>query len=159
MRRLDELRLKDIPSGAELKPGARLDPLLHYAGRAEVKFVTGPGSVKVSDLKPLIDHAKQTVTSSTGELKLDYGKGVLTINAARAQGVSGALQAAGPVETRDLAIASEMELGHIVAVSLDDQPLARSGQDPAASHVRGEGVRLPDGGGGRGRQAHHQHRN
>ena len=125
---LDELRLKDIPSGAELKPGARLDPLLHYAGRAEVKFVTGPGSVKVSDLKPLIDHANQTVTSSTGELKLDYGKGVLTINAARAQGASGALQAAGPVETRDLAIASDMELGHIVVVSLDDQPLAHSGK-------------------------------
>jgi hypothetical protein len=125
---LDELRLKDIPSGAELKPGARLDPLLHYAGRAEVKFVSGPGSVKVSELKPLIDHVKQTVTSSTGELKLDYGKGVLTINAARAQGVSGALQAAGQVETRDLTIASEMELGHIVAVSLDDQPLAQSGK-------------------------------
>jgi hypothetical protein len=125
---LDELRLKDIPDGAQLKPGSRLDPLLHYAGRAEVKFVTGSGSVKVSDLSPLIDHAKQTVTSSTGELKLDYGKGVLTINAARAQGVSGALQAAGPVETRDLAITSDMELGHIVAVSLDDQPLARSGK-------------------------------
>jgi len=125
---LDELRLKDIPSGTELKPGARLDPLLHYAGRADVRFVTGPGSVKMSDLKPLIDHAKQTVTSSTGELKLDYGKGVLTINAARAQGASGALQAAGPVETRDLTFASEMELGHIVAVSLDDQPLAQSGK-------------------------------
>jgi len=125
---LDELRLKDIPSAAEFKPGARLDPLLHYAGRADVRFVTGPGSVKVSDLKPLIDHSKQTVTSSTGELKLDYGKGVLTIDAARAQGVSGALQAAGLVETRDLTIASEMGLGHIVAVSLDDQPLARSGK-------------------------------
>jgi hypothetical protein len=125
---LDELRLKDIPSGAELKPGARLDPLLHYAGRADVRFVTGPGSVKVSDLKPLIDHNAQTVTSSTGELKLDYGKGMLTINAARAQGVSGQLQAAGTVETRDLAIASEMELGHIVALSLDDQPLAHSGK-------------------------------
>jgi hypothetical protein len=123
---LDELRLKDIPSGAEIKPGARLDPLLHYAGRADVRFVTGQGAVKASDLKPLIDHAKQMVTSSTGELKLDYGKGVLTIDAARAQGVSGALQAAGLVETRDLAIASEMELGHIVAVSLDDQPLAHS---------------------------------
>ena len=125
---LDELRLKDIPTGTEVKPGARLDPLIHYAGRSEVAFVAGPGSVKVSDLKPLIDHTRQTVTSTTGELKLDYGKGVLTINAPRAQGVSGALQAAGPVETLDLAIASEMQLGHIVAVSLDDQPLARSGK-------------------------------
>jgi hypothetical protein len=126
---LDELRLKDVPSGgSQLKPGARLDPLLHYAGRAEVRFVSGPGSVKVSDLKPLISHDKQTVTSSTGELKLDYGRGVLTINASCAQGISGALQAIGPVETSDLAIASDMELGHVVAVSLDDQPLARSGK-------------------------------
>ena len=123
---LDELRLKDLPSGTEVKPGTRLDPLLHYAGQASVKFVTGPGSAKVSDLKPLIDHARQTVTSSTGELKLDYGKGVLTIDAARAQGVSGWLRTAGTVETRDLAITSEMELGHIVAVALDDQPLAHS---------------------------------
>ena len=125
---LDELRLKDIPSGAEYKPGARLAPSLHYAGRADVKFVNGKGAVKVSDLKPLIDHTKQTVTSSTGELKLDYAMGVLTIDAARALGVSGQLQAAGPVEILDLAIASEMELGHIVAVSLDDQPLANSGK-------------------------------
>lgn len=123
---LDELRLKDLPPGTEVKPGARLDPLLHYAGRANVSFVTGPGSVSVSELKPLIDHAQQTVASSTGELKLDYGRGVLHINAARAQGVSGRLQAAGRIETKDLIISSEMELGHIVVVSLDDLPLAHS---------------------------------
>ena len=123
---LDELRLKDLPPGTEIKPGARLDPLLHYAGRANVSFVSGPGSVNVSDLKPLIDHAQQTVTSSTGELKLDYGRGVLRINAACAQGVSGQLQAAGRIETKDLVISSDMELGHIVMVSLDDQPLASS---------------------------------
>ena len=78
------------------------------------------------DLRPFIDHAKQTVSSTTGELKLDYGKGVLTLNAVRAQGVSGLLKAAGPIETRDLAISSDMELGHIVAVPLDNQPLAIS---------------------------------
>jgi hypothetical protein len=123
---LDELRLKDLPPGPDVKSGARLDPLLHYAGRADVSFVAGPGSVKVSDLKPFIDHARQTVTSSTGELRLDYGRGVLRINAARAQGVSGQLQAAGRIETQDLVIASEMELGHIVVVPLDNQPLAVS---------------------------------
>lgn len=118
--------MKDLPPGTEAKPGARLDPLLHYAGRANVSFVSGPGSVKVSDLKPLLDHAQQTVTSSTGELKLDYGRGVLRINAARAQGVSGRLQAVGRIETKDLVISSDMELGHIMLVSLDDQPLAGS---------------------------------
>jgi hypothetical protein len=125
---LDELRLKDIPAGTEVKTGGRIDPLLHYAGRSEVKFVDGPGSVKLKDLKPLIDHGAQTVTSSTGELKLDYGKGLLTIDAPRAQGVSGLLVSARPIETKDLVITPEMELGHLLVVSLDGQPLASSRQ-------------------------------
>ncbi|MHB8522496.1 MAG: hypothetical protein ACYDH9_17305 [Limisphaerales bacterium] len=125
----DELRLKDVPAGGlEVKPGQRLDPLIHYAGRVNVAFSDQPGSTTVSDLSPFIDRAAQTVTSSTGELKLDYGKGVLIVNAARAQGASGRLRAAGPIQTRDLTISSGLDLGHIVAVSLDDQPLATSGR-------------------------------
>ena len=123
---LDELRLKDVPQGGDVRPGQRLDPLLHYAGRAEVKFTDAPGSVKVSDLKLLINHEAQTVASSTGELKLDYGKGVLTINAPKAQGASGVLNAAGWIETKDLSIRSDLDLVHIVAVSLDDLPLSAS---------------------------------
>ncbi|MCX7007295.1 MAG: hypothetical protein NTY53_08605, partial [Kiritimatiellaeota bacterium] len=80
----------------------------------------------VADLRPLIDHTAQTVASSTGELKLDYGKGVLIINAPCVQGVSGALRAAGTANLRDLTIASNLELGHIVAIALDAQPLANS---------------------------------
>ncbi|HWW03453.1 MAG TPA: hypothetical protein VNZ64_27370 [Candidatus Acidoferrum sp.] len=125
---LDELRLKDLPAGSEPKAGGRLDPLLHYTGRVDVRFVTGPGSVKLGRSNPSIDHAAQTVASSTGELKLDYGKGVLTIDAACAQGVSGLLQTVGRVETKDLSISSSLELGHIVVVSLDAQPLRSSGK-------------------------------
>lgn len=123
---MDELRLKDVPQGAQGKSGQRLDPLLHYAGRSDVRFTTTPGTVNAADLSKLIDHAGQRVTSSTGELGLDYGKGVLTINAVRAQGISGMLKLAGNVQTRDLAISSDMELGHVIAVSLDDLPLATS---------------------------------
>jgi hypothetical protein len=123
---LDELRLKDVPTGTEYKAGSRLDPLLHYAGRVDVKFTTGPASVHMGPVKGLVDHAAQQVTSTTGELSLDYGKGVLTINAPRAQGVSGDLRAAGTVDMRDLKIESGMDLGHIVVVSLDNQPLATS---------------------------------
>jgi hypothetical protein len=80
------------------------------------------------DLRPLINHTAKTVTSSTGKLALDYGKGVLVINAPCAQGVSGNLKAAGSVRTKDLAITSDLETGHIIAVALDDQPLATSGK-------------------------------
>ena len=51
---------------------------------------------------------------------------MLTIDAPAAQGVSGDLRAAGTVELKDLTISSRLELGHIVAVSLDGQPLATS---------------------------------
>lgn len=120
---LDELRLKDVPQGTSVKPGQRLDPLLHYAGRANVTFSSEAGATTVSDLSSLIDHTRQTVSSSTHELKLDYGKGLLIIDAARAQGASGCLKANHEIETKDLTISSALDLGHIIAVSLDDKPI------------------------------------
>jgi hypothetical protein len=122
----DELRLKDVPQGTDVRPGQRLDPLLHFAGRAHVQFTDGLGGVSLTDLKALVDRPKQTVTSTTGELKLDYGKGVLTINAPQAQGVSGAISSAGKVDLADIAITSDLDLAHILAVSLDNQPLRTS---------------------------------
>lgn len=123
---LDELRLKDIPADAGAQAGRRIDPLVHYAGRTDVHFVEGPGSVTLGNLTPLIDHTAQRVRSSTGELTLDYGKGLLVINAPRAQGVSGSLRSVGHFETGDLAISSDLDLGHVIAVSLDGNPLATS---------------------------------
>lgn len=123
---LDELRMKDAPQGTTLKPGNVIDPLVHFAGRANVCFTEGGGRARIVDLKPLVDRRRKVVLSSTGELRLDYGKGVLAVNAPRAQGASGALREAGTIELKDLSLSSRMELGHIVAASLDDKPLATS---------------------------------
>jgi hypothetical protein len=123
---LDELRLKDVPRSSLLRPGKRLDPLLHYAGRVNVRFTATPSVVKQSDRGAYIRREDQTVTSATNELKLDYGKGVLTIDAARVQGASGNLQSAGQIGTGDLVVSSPLDLAHIVVVSLDDLPLAVS---------------------------------
>jgi len=122
----DELRLKDVPRGRDVQPGQRLDPLVHYVGRTHVTFTDKPGGVTLNDLKPFVDRTAQSVASSTGELKLDYGKGLLVINAPRAQGASGALNSAGKIKLSAFTIASDMDLGHIIAVSLDDRPLATS---------------------------------
>src|SRR4051812_42503754 len=110
---LDELRLKDVPQGTEIKPGQRIDPLIHYAGKVMVNFVTNTSKAgaTLENLAPYIDHSKQLITSSTGELKLDYEKGLLTLNGPRAQGLSGALQKAGAVELKDVFIGSHLELG------------------------------------------------
>jgi len=122
----DELRAKDVPKGLKLKRGNVIDPLVHYAGRTNVNFSAAGADSRLTDLTAYIDRGKQSVRSTTGELTLDYGKGLLTINAPAAQGISGALSEAGKVELTDLSIASKMPLGHIVAVSLDGAPLITS---------------------------------
>jgi hypothetical protein len=124
----DELRLKDVPMGSKLQAGNVLDPLIHYAGRTAVRFSQEGGETQIKDWRAFVNRERQTVTSTHGYLTLDYGKGLLMINARSAQGVSGALQAAGKVDLRDIEIDSDMELGHILAVSLDGQPLASAGK-------------------------------
>jgi hypothetical protein len=123
---LDELRLKDVPAGGEVKAGQRLDPLLHYAGQAEVRFGAGPAATRAEDLRPWIDHQKKTVTSTTRELRLDYERGLLVLDAPAAQGCSGDLASGAPIRTRDLEIRSGLQPGHLVVVALDGEPIARS---------------------------------
>lgn len=122
----DELRLKDVPQGVEVKPGQRLDPLLHYVGRTEVTFSDSPAKSETIEAAKYVDRKAQTVKSTTGELKLDYAKGLLVVDAPRAQGASGALAAAGKIELPALTIESDLDLAHIIAVSLDGEPLATS---------------------------------
>ncbi len=122
----DELRLKDVPQGTEVRPGQRLDPLLHYVGRARVTFGDEPAATQLGDLGRFIDHANQTVTSSTDEIRLDYRAGRLLLRAPQAQGASGELRSAGTIELPAMTIISDLDLGHIVAVSLDGQPLSTS---------------------------------
>jgi hypothetical protein len=124
----DELRAKDVPRGTTLRPGNVIDPLVHYAGRTNVNFSGTGGPATLKDTSRLIDRARKVVVSTTGQLRLDYGKGVLTIDAPSAQGAGGDLKASGRVETKDLSIASNLDLIHIVAVALDGKPLASSGK-------------------------------
>jgi len=124
---LDELGQRGaFLGGGAPAPGQRIDPLVHLTGRVDVHFVDGPATVQVADLHPLVSRATRTVVSATAELRLDYGAGLLTIDAPAAQGVSGALRTAGTVTTRDLSFTSGLEIGHLVAVALDGHPLATS---------------------------------
>ena len=127
---LDELRLADVPEGgaASLAPGQVIDPLVHLAGRVSVRFEDRGAASVIKDLSPFIDRDRKVVRGSNGQLDLDYGVGVLKINAPAAQGVSGDLKAAGTVDLADLSVTSGSDLEHVVAVSLDDRPLASSGR-------------------------------
>ncbi len=126
----DELRLKDVPTGTTVEPGQRIDPLIHYVGRTDVTFLP-PGSktessTKLQPLSAFIDHKAKTVTSSTEELKLDWGRGILTINAPAVQGASGDLSAAGEVKLSDITLKIPRDVAHALIVSLDGQRLSTS---------------------------------
>ena len=125
---LDELRLKDVPKGSGLKPGEVIDPLVHYAGRVNVRFMKRGAASKVGDISKWVDRAHKTVTSTNKQLRLDYGKGALTIDAPQAQGVSGALRELGSVETSALTVSSGMDLVHIMVVAMDGKPLKESAE-------------------------------
>lgn len=123
---LDELRLKDIPHGKDLKAGERIPPLIHYTGRTEVRFTETPSQTWVADLTSFIDRSNQVILSSTRELQLDYKNGILTVNASAAQGVSGNLKAVGKTVLRDLEIESSSDNIHILIVSMDAKPIQQS---------------------------------
>jgi hypothetical protein len=128
---LDVLRSQDIPrgeAGGDGNPvgGAAIDPLVHFAGRVQIELNRQGQGTQIQDLRPFIHRAEQVVISSNGQLRLDYGKGLLTINAPGAQGLCGALNAAGQTELTDVTINSGMDLGAIILVSMDRRPLATS---------------------------------
>ena len=107
------------------------DPLAFLVGPVEVRYGAaggagngvGAGSL-VSDLAPYIDHDKKTIRSVTGELAWNYGAGLCTLNAPKAQGATGFLKGAGPIQLGDVAIQSGSDYATITVVALDNQPLA-----------------------------------
>ena len=125
---LDELRARDIPPGqtAQVDQIQAIDPFAHLVGKVQMNFVQRETPSRLADLSRYIDRANGKVRSVTGELLWDYKNGLVTVNAPRAQGVSGFLQKAGTVTLRDMTIASPIEYGTILLVPLDGQPLRTS---------------------------------
>jgi len=95
-------------------------------GRVEVNVSESGGVSKVTDLSRFIDRKKKTVSSATGELSWDYGRGLLTVNAPGAQGAVGFLAKAGPIMLDDLTVSSPLEYASVFLVSMDERPLKTS---------------------------------
>lgn len=125
---LDELRARDIPAGqtASVQQLEAIDPLAHLVGKVQINFVDRDIPSRLADLSRYIDRNGSKVRSFTSELLWDYGRGLVTVSAPKAQGVCGFLQRAGTVTLRDVTIASQMEYGTILLVPLDGQPLRSS---------------------------------
>jgi hypothetical protein len=79
-----------------------------------------------ADLRNCIDREHKRITSSTGELVWDYGKGLLTVNSLRSQGATGFLARAGLIKLGSVTIDSRNEYGAIHVISLDGEPITAS---------------------------------
>jgi len=125
---LDELRAKDIPEGGRLKAEQieAIDPMAFFVGRVTLNITEQGGLSEIADLSRFIDRNKQVVKSATGELIWDYGRGIVTINAPKAQGAVGFLKRAGRIELSDVAIEVDAEYASVLVVPLDDLPIRAS---------------------------------
>jgi hypothetical protein len=122
---LDELRKADVSGQAGTTTG-KIDPMIHLIGRTSITIAPQVGQTQVKDLTPFLDTSAQTVKSSTGELHLDYGKGLLLLTADKAQGAVGNLREGGKLDLPALTIESSLDLACILLVPLDGQPVANS---------------------------------
>jgi hypothetical protein len=103
-------------------------PIAYLAGAVEVKYGGNPANSVVSPtLSSQLDFANKTITSTTGQLKWNYEKGICTMNAPKAQGVTGFLTTT-PIELADVTITSKNPYAAINVVSMDDKPLSNSDQ-------------------------------
>jgi hypothetical protein len=118
----------DATTTAAAKGGAGpapIDPLAMMVGKVEHTFETDADEVSPL-LATQIDRAQGRVTSATGELVTDWRRGLFTLNTPRAQGTAGFLRAAGRIDLADVTFAAENRFGALLAIALDDRPLARS---------------------------------
>jgi len=105
-----------------------VDPLAYFVGPVIVDYDADPAASEVADLDAYINTAAKTVSSITGELKLDYGNGVCTLNAPKAQGVTGFVGTSGSFRLADVLIDSGNDYATVLVVAMDDRPLGESGK-------------------------------
>lgn len=121
----DPNRDTKMPTQSSVKSGA--DPLAYLVGPVEAVYGGDPAKNAIADTSKLIDNAAKTVTSITGELKLDHGKGIFTMDAPKAQGVAGFLaKGAGSWPLATVTFESKAEYAALLAVPLDDKELKDS---------------------------------
>ncbi len=105
----------------------RADGRLHLAGRVEVVLGGDSDRSTVADLKAMIDKSTGDVRTTHGQLALNMQRGLLKINAPRAQGVVGFLrEAGGTYALADVEVKSGNTFASVVCVAMDARSLGKS---------------------------------
>jgi hypothetical protein len=74
----------------------------------------------------LIDRDRKLIHGVTGQVLWDYGTGICTVDAPRAQGATGFLSRRPAIRLGDVTIESSSEYMTVLVVPLDGQPLKQS---------------------------------
>ncbi|SPE54296.1 conserved hypothetical protein [Verrucomicrobia bacterium] len=115
-----------ISSESNIKDG--VNPLAFLVGPVVVKYGGEPAKCRVAEFAAYIPEDQRTVLSATGQLSWNYGQGLCTVNAPKAQGATGFLSKAGMVKLADVEIRSGNDYATVLAVAMDDKPLRESRQ-------------------------------
>ncbi|QDT36285.1 hypothetical protein [Stratiformator vulcanicus] len=108
-------------------PDGRISPVALLVGRCVSEIAAEEDDLIVEDFSDRLDAEEQTITSTTDELKWDYGDGIFTLDAPAAQGVTGFLKkAGGRFELSDVTIDSTNDYATVQLVSMDGMSLADS---------------------------------
>jgi hypothetical protein len=122
----DPLRDKEILSSTS-NITTPVDEHAYLVGPVSVAYGADPASsVVAKDLGSHLDLDRGQARSDTGELVWNWKDGLCTVDAPRAQGATGFLAKRDSIALKDLTIACRNRYATIIAVSLDDQPLANS---------------------------------
>jgi len=105
-----------------------VNPLAYLVGPVLVKYGGDPSQSRVEDLQRFIDEDKKLIRSITGELEMNYGKGLCTLNSPKAQGATGFLNKDKDQSLKlgDVEIRSTDEYATVLVVAVDDKPLKDS---------------------------------
>jgi len=104
----------------------QVNPLAFLVGPVQVRYGVSQGKNQVGNLAPHLQTQQNQVRSITGEMTWNYGQGLFTLDAPKAQAVTGFLRNAGPIPLTDVAIASENTYGTAIVVSLDGKEIKNS---------------------------------
>ncbi len=113
-------------TSAEAARSGKITPLAYLVGPVEVEFGEEAQMPLIGELARWMDPEKQVVTSNTEELRWHLGEGYATLKAPRAAGACGNLNKAGDLSLGALRLEAKNHYASILAVSLDDRPLAES---------------------------------
>jgi len=93
-----------------------------------VNYGGNPAQSRVADLTKFIHEDTKTIVSATGQLQLDYGRGLCVLTCPKAQGVTGFLKTRGVFKLADVEIRSGIDYATVLVVALDNKPLRESGK-------------------------------